>query len=701
MVSQSVKPTSVPKRPFTFNSADPSLSVNLHDLGGGHSAIAEDLRYTADGGTAELKTPMGWPKGAKGGERIWFSTLRKPILGFSGPARSPKLDEVKSSVKKRGQRTSGKLRIGDDWNAIRIIALSQGNPLKAVAEFVENSIDAGAKHITLIRGKERGVHFLRIKDDGAGIRRNEAGVPDFGYVATHICDSIKRRLKAEGATGLQGEFGIGLLSFWTVGEELVMTTAGTDGKTYQMHMKKGDPGYQVTQRRLLMPEAGAELLIRNILPGIKQFSGEKIQWYLASELRDRIRTSGVGIRVIDRTARAEFKVEPRKFEGRLLHQLKSLPNSELYLELYLTTPNPANAVSLSRNGTRVIENLALLSGFGKPPWTTGYIQGIIDAPYLSLTPGTRTGIIQDESFERLGTDLALLETELLGIIDEQRRAEEEETSRDVLRSIQKAIKEALLALPAEEYDWFDLHDGGPKKGKSLGEGEALGAAGPLDDPMEGRPPDGSEASEDAGQKQFFEYSGPLFSVRISPASSVLSVESQKNLRAISRDRSRRLVEGDLVFEWKIVEGEGELENASGEIVTFKAPKEPGLSRLEVTVKQGEITCTAEALVTVTQSLIPDVPDRGGGSRQGLPSYTFQKASGELWRSRYQSDQNVIVINNGHRDFVYASRNKALKLRYISRLFAKELVVKNFAGAPPGELLERLIELSLYTEENLK
>jgi hypothetical protein len=62
---------------------------------------------------------------------------------------------------------------------------------------------------------------------------------------------------------------------------------------------------------------------------------------------------------------------------------------------------------------------------------------------------------------------------------------------------------------------------------------------------------------------------------------------------------------------------------------------------------------------------------------------------------------VVLINNGHRDFVFASRSKALKLRYICRLFAKELVVKNFAGAPPGDLLERLIELSLYTEENLK
>jgi hypothetical protein len=43
----------------------------------------------------------------------------------------------------------------------------------------------------------------------------------------------------------------------------------------------------------------------------------------------------------------------------------------------------------------------------------------------------------------------------------------------------------------------------------------------------------------------------------------------------------------------------------------------------------------------------------------------------------------------------------LKVRYICRLFTKELVVKNFAGASPAELLERLIELSLYTEEHLK
>jgi len=50
--------------------------------------------------------------------------------------------------------------------------------------------------------------------------------------------------------------------------------------------------------------------------------------------------------------------------------------------------------------------------------------------------------------------------------------------------------------------------------------------------------------------------------------------------------------------------------------------------------------------------------------------------------------------------VFASRSKALKLRYLVRLYAKELIVRNFAGLPTEQLLERMIELSLRTEEHL-
>ena len=235
-------------------------------------------------------------------------------------------------------RQRGKLRIGDDWNAIRIIALSQSNPLKAIAEFVENSIDARAKTVTITRGREHGEHYLAVRDDGTGVPRDAAGVPDFKYVATHICDSIKRRLKAEGnAAGLQGEFGIGLLSFWTIGETMTVTSTGADQRAYQMTMRKGDPSFDTSQRRSLFAEQGTELKVSPLLEGIRALSGEKLQWYLASELRDRIRSAGVRVTIIDKIARKQYEVEPRQFEGRLLHQLPAVrtPFGEAYTELYL------------------------------------------------------------------------------------------------------------------------------------------------------------------------------------------------------------------------------------------------------------------------------------------------------------------------------------------------------------------------------
>src|SRR5919109_3518729 len=256
----------------------------------------------------------------------------------------------------------GKLRIGNDWNAITIIALSQSNPLKAVAELVENSIDARATTVSITRGRSEGNHYLEIRDDGQGIPRNAEGRPDFRYVATHICDSVKRRLKVEGASGLQGEFGIGLLSFWILGEELTLTSTGADDRAWQMVMRKGDPGYTVKARRTLFAEPGTQLRINRLLEGIRSLSGEKIQWYLAAELRDRIRHTGVRVTVLDRIARKQYAVEPRQYEGRLLHQLPSVRTAlgDAYVELYLDEPKETNRVALFRRGTRVLEDVVAL-----------------------------------------------------------------------------------------------------------------------------------------------------------------------------------------------------------------------------------------------------------------------------------------------------------------------------------------------------
>jgi HSP90 family molecular chaperone len=164
--------------------------------------------------------------------------------------------------------------------------MSQGNPLKAIAEFVENSIDAQATRITLVRGKEAGDHYLRIIDDGGGVRQNAEGVPDFEYVATHICDSIKRRLKAEGSgKGLQGEFGIGLLSFWSVGDNLTMRSLDREKRPWQLQMSKGSQHYEIIRSRALLGQPGTELDIRPLNSSLRSLSAEKIQTYLGAELR--------------------------------------------------------------------------------------------------------------------------------------------------------------------------------------------------------------------------------------------------------------------------------------------------------------------------------------------------------------------------------------------------------------------------------
>jgi hypothetical protein len=586
----------------------------------------------------------------------------------------------------------GKLRIGNDWNAITIIALSQSNPLKAVAELVENSIDARATSVWITRGRSEGKHYLEIRDDGQGIPRDAEGHPDFRYVATHICDSVKRRLKVEGVSGLQGEFGIGLLSFWTLGEELTLTSTGAEERAWQMVMRKGDPGYTVKARRTLFAEPGTQLRINRLLEGIRSLSGEKIQWYLAAELRDRIRHSAVRITVIDKIARKQYAVEPRQYEGRLLHDLPAVraTKGDVYVELYMNEPKETNRVALFRHGTRVFEDVSAVDELAKPPWTTRYLQGHVDAPFINLTPGTRSGIIQDEAYAALLEALVPLETKLTEILEAQRRAEEEQASRELLQTIQRAFREAFLALPAEEYDWFDIHS------RARGSGSALRNLGTTEKLITGvtEPENG-----DGKQRQFFEFAGPLFTVAISPASSVVRVGEQRSLRALPYDRSRRRVETDLTFAWEVIEGGGALENRHDQVATFIAPVEPGLVRVKVTVSQNETERSAEALITVTRELLSHVGTTIVES-QGLPGYTFESASGDSWRSRYDTTRNVIVINNGHRDFVHAGRTKALKLRYLVRLYAKELVLRNFVGLPPDQLLERMVELSLRTEENL-
>ncbi len=594
---------------------------------------------------------------------------------------------------------SGKLKIGNNWNAITIIAYSQSNPLKAIAEFVENSIDARAKTITIIRGKHKGDTYLKIVDDGEGI-------DDFDYVATHIGDSIKRKLKKKGLTGIQGEFGIGLLSFWTVGEELTMVSTGKSGRAQRLVMIKNNPGYKTSEVHALFSPTGTELTISPLLPGIRQLSGEKIQNYLASELRDRIHKTGVKIKILDRSRRKEFIVEPRQFTGRLLHGMPAAksPLGEIYFELYVSEPSPDNKIGLYKHGTRVIPSITSIEQFNCLPWNSPYLEGIIDISFLQLTPGTRDGIIYDDAFESFVFAVEPLGSKLSEIIEEQKKAEEDKASRNILHKITKALHEAFNYLPQDEYSWLAVQKSkkiSVVKKEVLLEGEDN--SGEITEPVYV-----TEEADDGNrseQKDFFDMPGPLYAAAILPSALVMGVDTEKKVKVIARDRRKRQLDSGYSVIWFIDDGDGKIDNPESEFITFKAPREPGIIILKVIVKQDERECTAECIITVTDELVKNDTGsshgEGSGNHRGLPGYTFLNAPGELWRSRFDNQRSIIIINNGHADFIYASKVKTRKLKYITKLFTKELVLVNFPEASKEELLERMVELQMYTEENLK
>ncbi|HUX51368.1 MAG TPA: hypothetical protein VMW73_11255, partial [Spirochaetia bacterium] len=389
----------------------------------------------------------------------------------------------------------------------------------------------------------------------------------------------------------------------------------------------------------------------------------------------------------------------------LLHHLPEVRNplGEMYVELYLA--EPTSTVGLYKQGTRVVENIASLEGFDRYPWNSGFLEGIVDASFIQLTPGTRAGVVFDEALHSLGESLRPLEDALSQSIQEQKRAEEEETSRSILRKVTKALREAFMMLPREEYGWLDAREHG---GRPSRDGVATGSAGmdgsgngnSADDTTDGVLATGAEPG-DGGQKSFFEYPGPLSRLVVRPRSARVLIGESANLHAVARDKSRRTIDSGVDFSWRLLDGAGVIEPASGEFVEYRAPTEPEVALVEVTAREGDLMQTAQATITVAAELIAPHAGDDTAFKNGLPGYTYRRAPGEMWRSRYEIAESLIVINNGHADFIFASRLESSKLRYIARLYAKEIVLANFPGMASEELLERMVELTLYVEDNLR
>ncbi|MEM6674025.1 MAG: ATP-binding protein [Planctomycetota bacterium] len=624
--------------------------------------------------------------------------------------------KARSSGKARGR--SVRLRPHDPFDLIRLLARSQSDPRKAVAELVQNSLDAGARRIEIRWFNEKGRRTLSVWDDGAGVfpemERGEA----LHRIARTIGHSHKRDLTPAQRREelILGKYGIGLIGFWSVGETLELRSRVGGGKAEVLRLREDRPQGEVftsRSRRLDEPETFTEVTIRGVHEAaLSKVRPPRLQAYLATELRGQLLERDAVVRIRDRVARGrakkEFIVQPQPFVGRPIEGLDAMevPGYEsARVELYLVAQDEdrRGRVSLACGGTVVLDDLAEIDGTDAPraPWASGRFEGVIDFPDLHVAPASRRGFTHDEPVAAFLTQLVHLETTLAQTIADEDERREALRSEQVARKIRQAFVSVAEALP--EYDLFEVRARAasvPEDNSAASGGSGPEGAGCRPDAAQ-RAPAGTAVSdpgvesaaaphaEATDEPQTLFPPGPLDRVTIRPTRARLDPSASRTFRARALDADGQACAEGVSFSWRL-EGPGNLA-ADGATARYTSPDlvtAESEATVEVTASEHrEDGSTGSAAATAALTLEPpDVRERV----QGIPEPRPVSAPGESWRSRVVAGR--WEYNDAHRDFLAVADVEAQRLRYLIHLFAKEVVLRNFGGPGDAEVLERMVEV---------
>ncbi len=626
---------------------------------------------------------------------------------------------------------TGRVRAHDPFELIRWLALSQPDPRKALAELVQNSLDANAHRIRVTRLREKGCTCLRIFDDGTGVIPEMDRTEALRYIATHIGHSRKRDLSPEQRLQLmtQGQYGIGLLGFWSLGQTLEMRTSVPGQRAHRLvlHRDRADYLIEPLRGRLPLDELWTEIVIVDLHRGaLGALSGRRAADYLAAELRGQLLARAVELLVEDRLSRGRAQrlvpVKPPRFLGEQLEGIGPVDvpgHPPVRFEIYLSGEEAAAGADEPRGlavyaaGTLVAESFHALASLGldRPPWNDTRLSGMVDFPGFQVAPGSRRGIVIDDAAENFSRALRVVEpvlTELLADI-ERRRADE--FDRSLIRDLQRAFRDFYRQRPR-----FALLpvDGGRDRGAGPGGKETTGGEGgdgrgddrgpsPGADSQEPSQASGSpEREEDVSIPLSTETAhlfppGPLIAVRIVPAIVRVECGGERRVRAIALDATERVIVDAVEFRWSVDGPIGFLVHAEGDItgasMRFRAASEAAEGALTAVASAGGREAHAEAPVEVLFEL-----PGSGRTDEGIPEPEFVHQPGAGWRSRMQGGQ--WQVNSGHREYRAIAEQPALKLRYLAMLFAKEVVLRSHQDPRLEKPLEQLIEVAAYADRNL-
>lgn len=599
-----------------------------------------------------------------------------------------------------------RLKPADPFELIRWLARSQGDPRKAVAELVQNSLDAQATNVTITRRRLRGNPALLVWDNGLGVIPEMERRDALHYLATHVGHSRKRNLTPSQRMEqvVAGQYGVGLLGFWAIGRLLELRTRVDGGALMGLDLIEDHAKAQLVSlpTPIGAPATYTEVVVLEVHEAaLRLLSGRRLSDYLAAELRGQLLAREVELRVHDGLGRGpgqrDFLVVPRRFMGEKLPLPAKLPvagHSAATIELHVAAPGADAGVQVYAAGSRVADDLSQLDpfDFSRRPWIGCQLTGFIDFPQFAVPPGTRRGVIPDAAALAFVEAVRGFEPAVLEALERLDQVRDHASNATVWRELRRALKGFDARLP--HYDLLAPESGAVSADRAnQPDGVRAGALPSADEVTAPEDDFSTEPLPPQGELSLGELSG----LRLQPEAITIGAGHQRRVRAVPLTQDGHRYRGQVELSWSI-EGQGFALTPLSSSATLRAAADlrPGeRGRLNATCRAHSPEKLVDAFAEVEVVAQKELP----GSRLGIPEPALISAPGEPWRSRMVGSR--WEVNDAHEDYLALRAEPRGHFRYLLSLLAKEIVQRSF-GQPGGDLLlERLVEVLAHAERNLK
>jgi hypothetical protein len=332
-----------------------------------------------------------------------------------------------------------KLEIGNIQNIILILG-SLYSPVDAAAEYFANSMDAHAKNIEIVFGKDSKGSYVLFSDDGDGLNQG-----DLNRVAKNIGNSIK---KIEASSDSIGQFGIGILGFVTFGDEMhIVSKSQENDDLSELIVKKGsvDCFIEKSKRKSLKlsKKHGTDVYIyHNEKTPLRS---NHLVNHISEKYRHRLLKNPINAFV--KSGRRTYEIKAFVIRGQSIASQKyKTIFGEISYQFFLSEYEASNTpVKIIRKGV-VICNLTDLEEFNRPPWNHKKITGEIVFDALEITSDRKSLLQNNPQFEILREKVIFIEKSIASYLEEQKKQKNELFDRELKKHLNEIISQALTML---------------------------------------------------------------------------------------------------------------------------------------------------------------------------------------------------------------------------------------------------------------